>query len=501
MKILTESIFKKLNESTSGNTIKDYAMNYLNGYIDNDVTDTEVDMSVAFSFDFNEEPDADFKAYSDFMNLIAERTKVVKVNDSEYGVTLVCDFSSVFKPYNEQLKEFFNMENSEFDEDEAWAEAVVNLEALISGNAGDSSYNELINILNGKQVTNEADNLESTIDEAARYLFDEGDADYLPDYEEFNDSTMEISKDLFDKAKERALQALTTKVEHEYYDNDNREYMLQLNANHTIWELNGEKFDDEGYTRLCQEAAETFKEETGTELYFCGRSARHVCVKPTYDNCMNFDYLQELQEKLERGVIDAYNQDNMNESAVQTKEQIDPNNLTKEQLWKLRQEIVLGSLYTDDYNNSFNIDPSAVCNFFDSFIEDAQSDDYGNPNNRKVEDYDNAEELYNYYLSCENPFGELPKTDMNESEDINNEELYVYSNAESEDKSDAQSMIWSTYKPEAPKLNFQIHSEGPMYFVDFIGSKEDIAEYLKELGWYTDEEIEEYNLIKPYKEV
>lgn len=500
MKILTESIFKKLNESTSGNTIKDYAMNYLNGYIDNDVTDTEIDMSVAFSFDFNEEPDADFKAYNDFMNLIAERTKVVKVNDSEYGATLVCDFSSVFKPYNEQLKEFFDMENSEFDEDEAWAEAVANLEALISGNAGDSTYNELINILNGKQVTNEADNLESTIDEAARYLFDEGDADYLPDYEEFNDSTMEISKDLFDKAKEKALKALTAKVEHEYYDHENREYMLQLNDNHTIWELNGEKFDDEGYTRLCQEAAKTFQEETGTELYFCGRSARHVCVEPTYDNCMNFDYLQEVQERLERGVIDAYNQDNMNESAVQTKEQVDPNNLTKEQLWKLRQEIVLGSLYTHDYDNSFGIDPSAVCNFFDSFIEDAQTDDYGNSNNRKVEDYDNAEELYNYYLSCENPFGELPKTDMNESEDISNE-LYVYSNAESENKSDAQSMIWSTYKPEAPKLNFQIHSEGPMYFVDFIGSKEDIAEYLKELGWYTDEEIEEYNLIKPYKEV
>lgn len=502
MKILTESIFKKLNESTSGNTIKDYAMNYLNGYIDNDVTDTEVDMSVAFSFDFNEEPDADFKAYSDFMNLIAERTKVVKVNDSEYGATLVCDFSSVFKPYNEQLKEFFNMENSEFDEDEAWAEAVVNLEALISGNAGDSSYNELISILNGKQVTNEADNLESTIDEAARYLFDEGDADYLPDYEEFNDSTMEISKDLFDKAKERALQALTNLAEHQYYDHDGGYgTVLELNDNHTMWELTNEKKSDEEWASIVQSKQAQFKADTGVDLMLLGRMGRHACVEPTYDNCINFTYLQETQEKLEQEAIDEFNAEEMNESAFQAKEQIDPNNLTKEQLWKLRQEIVLGSLYTDDYNNSFNIDPSAVCNFFDSFIEDAQSDDYGNPNNRKVEDYDNAEELYNYYLSCENPFGELPKTDMNESEDINNEELYVYSNAESEDKSDAQSMIWSTYKPEAPKLNFQIHSEGPMYFVDFIGSKEDIAEYLKELGWYTDEEIEKYNLIKPYKEV
>ena len=82
---------------------------------------------------------------------------------------------------------------------------------------------------------------------------------------------------------------------------------------------------------------------------------------------------------------------------------MDINNLTKEQLWKLRNEIVLGSIYTNDYKNSFGIDPVAVYNFFDSFIEDAQVDDYGKPNNRKTADYDNAEELYKFYCSCENP--------------------------------------------------------------------------------------------------
>ena len=106
---------------------------------------------------------------------------------------------------------------------------------------------------------------------------------------------------------------------------------------------------------------------------------------------------------------------NINESAS-----VDINNLTKEQLWKLRQEIVLGSLYTNDYNNSFGIDPSAVCNFFDSFIEDSQVDDYGKPNNRKTEEYDNADDLYNFYTSCENPFGEV--------EDINETEAETYAN-------------------------------------------------------------------------
>lgn len=314
MKSITKRLLESLNEGASGNTIKDYAINYLGGYIDNDVTDVEIDMLVAFSFDFNEEPEADFKAYNDFMNLIAERTKIVKVNDSEYGATLVCDFSSVFKPYNEQLKEFFDMDNSEFNEDEAWAEAVDNLEALISGNAGDSSYNELINILNGKQTTNEADNLESTIDEAARYLFDEGDKDYLPDYEEFNDTTMEISKDLFDKAKERALEALTNLAEHQYYDHDGGYgTVLELNDNHTIWELNNENKSDEEWASIVNSKLAQFEADTGVELMLLGRMGRHACVEPTYDNCMNFTYLQETQEKLEQEAIDEFNAEDMNE--------------------------------------------------------------------------------------------------------------------------------------------------------------------------------------------
>lgn len=653
MKSITRNLLESLNESISGNTIKEYAMNYLDGYIDNDVTDTEIDMSVAFSFDFNEEPDADFKAYSDFMNLIAERTKVIEVQKSSYGDTLVCDFSSVFKPYNEQLKEFFDMDNSEFGEDEAYYEAVANLEALISGNAGDSTYRELIDILNSKPM-NEASNLESIIDEAARYLFDEGDKDYLPDYEEFNDYTMDISKDLFDKAKERALEALTNLAEHQYYDHDGGYgTVLELNDNHTIWELNNENKSYEEWASIVNSKQAQFKADTGVDLLLLGRMGRHACVEPTYDNCMNFTYLQETQEKLEQEAIDEFNAEEMNESVnlkesddfsvieetedyklikvnllsdrdmsqecieyidndgkslgtvsytiygngeyhiytinvrdgqrrkgiatilmkalqrevgdndiyfdtltpsgkalldkiadydvyetgklrankykgrikneelkesadltaevtyhdedgtrdyiagklsdgryflIGQQEQIivsdkdlpslakkdmddfsydedgdkefiealengttldknsdlakviinasrkylddgcyllsestniDVNNLTKEQLWKLRQEIVLGSLYTHDYDNSFGIDPSAVSNFFDSFIEDAQMDDYGKPNNRKTEEYDNAEDLYNYYRSCENPFGEVDN--MNEDAAIDND--------------------------------------------------------------------------------
>lgn len=87
--------------------------------------------------------------------------------------------------------------------------------------------------------------------------------------------------------------------------------------------------------------------------------------------------------------------------------------------------------------------------------------------------------------------------DIQETEE-NTEGLYVYSNAESEDKSDAQSMIWNKYKKEAPKLNFQLHKDGNMYFVDFIGEKQDIIDAIVKLGYYTAEEVKD--LIKPFGE-
>lgn len=43
--------------------------------------------------------------------------------------------------------------------------------------------------------------------------------------------------------------------------------------------------------------------------------------------------------------------------------------MTKERLWKLRNEIKLGSMYVADYQNDMNIDENLVCNFFDGYIE------------------------------------------------------------------------------------------------------------------------------------
>lgn len=48
--------------------------------------------------------------------------------------------------------------------------------------------------------------------------------------------------------------------------------------------------------------------------------------------------------------------------------------LTDRQICKLRDEIVLGSLYVRDYENSFGIDAHEVCDFFDGFLDWAEEE-------------------------------------------------------------------------------------------------------------------------------
>lgn len=43
-------------------------------------------------------------------------------------------------------------------------------------------------------------------------------------------------------------------------------------------------------------------------------------------------------------------------------------NLTTEELWKLRSECVIGSIYTTDYDNSFHFDEDDMMQFFDGYL-------------------------------------------------------------------------------------------------------------------------------------
>lgn len=66
----------------------------------------------------------------------------------------------------------------------------------------------------------------------------------------------------------------------------------------------------------------------------------------------------------------------------------------KNNLKKLRKEIILNSLFLADYENSFNVSPEDCCDFFDGFLN--YYDDL------EIDQVDNIENLLNYYLIIEN---------------------------------------------------------------------------------------------------
>ena len=91
--------------------------------------------------------------------------------------------------------------------------------------------------------------------------------------------------------------------------------------------------------------------------------------------------------------------------------------MSSKDLWRLRQEIVLNSLYLSDYENSFNIPIDDCCRFFEGYFEELcyilqdeiGEDEYNKLGSdefyKRVFALDNEDNLYNYYYGIEdNPF-------------------------------------------------------------------------------------------------
>lgn len=79
--------------------------------------------------------------------------------------------------------------------------------------------------------------------------------------------------------------------------------------------------------------------------------------------------------------------------------------LTKEELWDLRKEIVLNSLYTSDYENTHHILPRNTQDFFDGYVEYLYELAEENGENPDIQDlcikYDNADNLEDWYYCFE----------------------------------------------------------------------------------------------------
>lgn len=84
----------------------------------------------------------------------------------------------------------------------------------------------------------------------------------------------------------------------------------------------------------------------------------------------------------------------------------------KDKLWELRNEIILGSIYYDDYENSFDIPVEVCCDFFDGFIDlcflvESEDGNYDAKLEYIYNKYDNDESLWDYFCAIEYPFGAI----------------------------------------------------------------------------------------------
>jgi hypothetical protein len=98
------------------------------------------------------------------------------------------------------------------------------------------------------------------------------------------------------------IEALPDKFRVYSPDFENKEY-LELNDNHTLWEIDNEDFNVEEYNYIVEDAMNEFSFRTDEELYLLGRSGRHACVEFTVENLLNYEALQEIQREIEENVI------------------------------------------------------------------------------------------------------------------------------------------------------------------------------------------------------
>lgn len=99
--------------------------------------------------------------------------------------------------------------------------------------------------------------------------------------------------------------------------------------------------------------------------------------------------------------------------------------LTREDLAKLRDEIVLNSLFIADYENSFGFSPKSVNCFFDSYV--SFLDELAEENGDIIEDtfeffdkYDTLDNLESWY----NCYEEFDWVEYEEQEEVLDDDFY-----------------------------------------------------------------------------
>ena len=93
-----------------------------------------------------------------------------------------------------------------------------------------------------------------------------------------------------------------------YYSEGLNQQVLELSDRHVLWDISTYNVHDNDITDsflewICNKFAAIFNKHYHTEVYFCGRSGRHVCVEDTAVNRRNYPYMCKAVEIMQRLII------------------------------------------------------------------------------------------------------------------------------------------------------------------------------------------------------
>lgn len=153
-------------------------------------------------------------------------------------------------------------------------------------------------------VINEGDSNDTS--EAEQYIFDmyEDDGDF-PEYEYFSDYVMDIPEDEFNRALEIVKSVVNKDIK--TYTSEGKQY-LELSDEHIMNRLNNNGKTEDDWIDLVGTAIDSFKENTGVDLYQAGRMGRHMVVDYTYDNVKRYDELVAVCKEMADAAVEAFNE-------------------------------------------------------------------------------------------------------------------------------------------------------------------------------------------------
>jgi hypothetical protein len=93
----------------------------------------------------------------------------------------------------------------------------------------------------------------------------------------------------------------------EYYSEEFREDMLEVSDRRMLWEIHSDDFNEDEYYLRCDAARNRLSQHYHTDIVFCGRSGRHVCMRNTPTNRRNYRHIVKAVRREQDEILKMYN--------------------------------------------------------------------------------------------------------------------------------------------------------------------------------------------------